>query len=293
MMTSSLRALILSAVAALCVSGAAFCAPVTGEPLRDGIDLYKAQHYEDAVKVLETAISENPQSAPARYYLANCYLALAKYDLADQNYALCLKLKPPKDIESFATKMRAKLIAQGLVSASAPAPAPPPPTAAQTEFDKDLADAKERNHQKYSDSVKAQIAEIQGEIDKLKTKLDPQYQNDPASFWKPGPRWNNNPMAQNPQAMVLAKINQLEAQIWNIKNNSKRDMDKADASIEATYADLASQARGGASNIKPVLTNRSLHVRDYVHFTGDEPPPEFVVKPIKLTAGKYVGDKKD
>lgn len=255
--------------------------------MRDGIDLYQARRYDDAVKVLEAAVSGSPESASARYYLANCYLALGKYDLADQSYALCLKLKPPKDIESFATKMRAKLSAQG-ASATTSAPAPTP---AQSEFDKDLAGAKERNHAKLSASMNAQIASIQAQIDKLKAQLDPSYQNDPANFWKAGPRWNA-PWNSNPQALVLAKIQQLEAQIWNIKSMSRKEMEKSDAQIEATYADLASQARGTTGNIKPVLTNRSMFVRDYVHFTGDEPPPEFIVKPLRATADKYTGEKK-
>jgi hypothetical protein len=257
--------------------------------MRDGIDLYKAQHYDDAIKLFDTAIAENPQSAPAYYYLANCYLALGKYDLADQGYAQCLKLKPPKDIESFATKMRGKLAAQ--VSSTPPASAAPAQTAAQTEFDKDLAGAKDHNHAKINEAMRAQIASIQSQIDKLKSQLDPEYVKDPTSFWKPGPRWNT-PWLQSPQSLALAKIQQLEAQIFQIKANGRKDMERADAQIDATYSDLASQARGATGNIKPVLTKRSVYVRDYVHFTGDEPPPEFIVKPVKLTAGKYVGDKK-
>lgn len=288
-MNSSLRALLLSAVVvAVGFDCAAFAAPVSGDPLRDGIDLYKAQHYDEAIKVFDAAIGENPQSAPAYYYLANCYLALRKYDLADQGYAQCLKLKPPKDIEAFATKMRTKLSAQGSATAAVPVAVPTP---AQTEFDKDLAGAKDHNHAKITESMRAQIASIQSQIDKLKSQLDPEYVRDPASFWKSGPRWNS-PWIQSPQSLALAKIQQLEAQIFQIKANGRKDMERADAQIEATYSDLASQARGTAGNIKPVLTKRSVYVRDYVHFTGEEPPPEFVVKPVKLTAGKYVGDKK-
>ena len=296
MMKPSLRALCLSLFAATSLGCAAWAAPVTGDPLHDGIDLYKQQHYDEAIKVLEGAISIDPQSAPAHYYLANCYLALGKYDLADQSYSLCLKFNPPKDIAAFATKMHARLAAQPAAAAAQQEPGPPPTAQPfaydQRQYDRDVAELKARNHAKYRDAANAQIKSIQAQIDHIKGQLGADLASDPLAIYKRGHRYDN-PSAQANQQMAMMRIHELENQILQIKNQTRREAERSDSQVEATFSDLATQARATKGDIKPVLTSRSVYVRDYVHFTGDAAPPEFIVKPMKLTAGKYSGGDKE
>lgn len=285
-MMAIFRALLLSfAVGALLGLGTAVAA---GDPLREGIDLYKQQRFDDAIKVLQTFISTNPSSAPAHYYIANCYLAVGKLDEADQSYQICLKFNPPADIASYAKKMHGQLQKR---TAGGAEPGPPPTANPmefnQQQFDDEVQKLKIRNHAKIIDTANAKISALLAQIDTLKKGLAADQVDDPLYFFRRGNRISN-PGAQANQMAVQRKISDLEQQIFNIKNGARRDIEKMDAQMDSTFSELESQARSGSGNIKPVLTTRSVYVRDYVHFTGDEPPPEFVVTPLKLTAGKYI-----
>lgn len=274
------------AVGALLGPGAALGA---GDPLREGIDLYKQQRFDDAIKTLQTFISTNPSSAPAHYYIANCYLALGKLDEADQSYQICLKFNPPADIASYAQKMHRQLQKR---TAGGAEPGPPPTANPmefnQQQFDGEVQKLKIRNHAKIIDAANAKISTILAQIDRLKKGMAADQEDDPLYYLRRG-RSIANMSAQANQMAVQRKIADLEQQIFNIKNGARIDIEKMDAQMDNTFAELESQARSGSGNIKPVLTTRSVYVRDYVHFTGDEPPPEYVVTPMKLTAGKYSG----
>jgi len=55
----------------------------------EGIKLYQAGDYNKARFSFEKAVSENPKSWQAHYYLANIYLALGKYASAKYEYSTC------------------------------------------------------------------------------------------------------------------------------------------------------------------------------------------------------------
>jgi tetratricopeptide (TPR) repeat protein len=298
MMTPSIRAMLLSfAVVASIGAGAALAgSPVSGDPLHDGIDMYKQQHYDDAVKLFESAISVNPSHPAPHYYLGNCYLAMGKYDLADQSYQLCLKFQPPPDIAAYATKMHKQLQARlsaGGGTAGGAEPGPPPTAMIgnfnQRQFDDEVAKLKKRNHQQLIETANGKIQTLINQIDNLKRNLSTDLESDPLYFMGRRGRQYPNPSGQASQAAAQMKIAALENQILVIKNNVRRDVERMDAQTDNTYAELQTQARATKGSIKPILTSRSIYVRDYVHFTGDDAPPEFIVAPMKLTAGKYTG----
>jgi hypothetical protein len=298
----SLRAMLLSfaVVASIGASAALAGTPVSGDPLHDGIDMYKQQHYDDAIKLFETAISANPSHPAPHYYLANCYLALGKYDLADQSYQLCLKFQPPADIASYAAKMHKQLQARlaagasgtaGGASAAEPGPPPTAMTGAfnQHQFDEEVTKLKRRNHQQLIDAANSKISAILNQIELLKRNLRTDQESDPLYLSGRRGRQFPNPAGQAAQMAAQMKIDDLERQIMVIKNGVRKDVERMDSATDNTFAELASQARSTSGNIKPVLTSRSVYVRDYVHFTGEDAPPEFIVAPLKLTAGKYTG----
>jgi hypothetical protein len=292
-MTFSIRTMLCSlALVALSGPCSAFAGtPVSGDPLHDGIDLYKQQHFDDAAKLFETAISANPNSAPAHYYLANCYLSLGKYEEADRAYQTCLKFNPPADIGAYAKKMHLQL--QKRLAAAAEEPGPPPTANPmqfdQKQFDDEVYKLKLRNHAQLIENANSKITTIANQIDRLKRNLSSDQQDDPLYFMGRRGRQYPNPSAQANQMMVNAKIADLERQIMVIKNGVRRDIEKMDSQTDNTFAELQTQARANKGSIKPVLTSRSIYVRDYVHFTGEDAPPEFIVAPMKLTAGKYAG----
>jgi tetratricopeptide (TPR) repeat protein len=290
-MISVIRATLLSAALAMALGGSVFAAPpVLGDLLNDGVELYKRHKYDDGVKLFEECISENPTDAAAHYYLANCYLAQGKYDEARRSYEICLKCKPNAKIASYAMNMQMQLVNMP----KAPEPGPPPTAVGafdQRRFDEEIAELKQRNRQRVQDAANARIASLQAQIDRITRDMNQDLEYEPAYYWgRRGRRSNPNSVYIRQDA--ARRINDLQRQINDTRMRARNEAVRSDSLIEHTFSELATQAKSTKGGIKPVLTSRSIYVRDYVHFSGSD-PTDFEITPLRATAGKYTGGSKN
>lgn len=276
---------ILTAICILFACTPVCASEVLGDLLQDGIEMYKLKRYDDAAKLFTERIQSNKDDAAAYYYLGNCCAALGKLEAANQNYEECLKHKPTADVAKFATQMRAqlqkRLPAAGTADGGAAAPPPPSP------FEQNVQAIKKGMHEQKMRDADQKIAALQAQIDRIKADLGGAA-NQPVYMFggPPGQRFVNPNYSA--QASAQYKIGELEGKITQIRRELRANLAQEDARIDATYGELQTQARATAGSIKPIITPRSMHVRDYVHFTGDEAPPDFSVTPMKAgPAGKY------
>jgi tetratricopeptide (TPR) repeat protein len=298
-MISVIRATLLSAALAMALGGSVFAAsPILGDLLNDGVELYKRHKYDDAVKLFEECISENPTDAAAHYYLANCYLAQGKYDEARRSYEICLKCKPNAKIASYAMNMQMQLVnmPQGGKGKQLKAPEPgPPPTALgafdQRRFNEEIAELKQRNRQRVQDAANARISSLQGQIDRITRDMNRDLEYEPAYYYGRRGRRHSNPNFVYIRQDAARRISELQRQISEARMRARSESERSDSLIEHTFSELATQARSTKGGIKPVLSSRSIYVRDYVHFSGSD-PTDFEITPMRATAGKYTGGSK-
>ncbi|MCK7518288.1 MAG: tetratricopeptide repeat protein [Ignavibacteriales bacterium] len=66
--------------------------------VNEGNQLFDAQKYEEAARVFERIVAEDPNAVILNKNIGNCYFQLQKYDLAEQSYLKVLE-KEPEDAE--------------------------------------------------------------------------------------------------------------------------------------------------------------------------------------------------
>lgn len=69
-------------------------ATIAYTPLEEGIRQFQARRYSMALGPLERAVSKAPQNAMCRYYLAGCYVHLARHEDAMREYDMAYRLDP-------------------------------------------------------------------------------------------------------------------------------------------------------------------------------------------------------
>jgi tetratricopeptide (TPR) repeat protein len=272
----------------LCSQPSAFAAApaLDAEPYAEAIKLYKVQKYDDAIRVLNDRLADNPDDAVAKYYLANCWLGTGRLDVAEKKYESCLKSNPPPQMKAYAKQMLAEIQKRR----QNPERPPGPNFAANDEakFDRAIEDMKRRIRERHSDEAKARIQTLQAQVNRLRRE-----QTDTLTFELPefyfGRRGRVFPNAQatSYRNSTNQRIAKLQQEISDTRRKLRDDIERSDSQIDNTFSELASQARATTGNIKPLLTSRSIYVRDYIHFNGDEPPPDFLIAPLKATPGKY------
>jgi tetratricopeptide (TPR) repeat protein len=255
------------------------------EPYAEAIKLYKVQKYDDAIKVLNDRLADNPDDAVAKYYLANCWLGTGRLDVAQKKYESCLKSNPPPYMKSYAKQMLAEITRRKN--------APPPVNNNyaindEAKFDQAIEDMKRRVRERHQDEAKSRIESLQTQVDRLRREQTDTLTFDiPDFYYGRRGRTIRNPQATQFRASTNQRILQLQNEIAVIRKKLRDTIERADSQIDNTFAELASQARATTGNIKPLLTSRSIYVRDYIHFSGEEPPPDFMIAPLKATPGKY------
>lgn len=273
---------------ALACASTAHASEVTGDLLQDGIELYKAKRFEDAAKLFGERIQSNKDDAAAYYYLGNCCAALGKLDAANQNYEECLKHKPAADIAKFATQMRAELAKRVDTTSGAADPTATVTTKSAVELQlQDKAQAvKKRTRERLMEETNSKIASLQAQIDHIRSEADEHSLFD-QMYFRNGARFVTAEQVYI-RNNTQSRINELQAKIDFLRRDLRNRISAEEAQIDRTYSELQGQARGTTGSVKPVITSRSMYVRDYVHFTGDEAPPSFDVTPMKAgPAGKY------
>lgn len=274
----------------------AVAAEVAGDLMKDGVDLYKQHKYSDAIKVFEDRLSQDPNDAAAHYYVGNCWAGLGRLDMADQSYEQCLKLKPSAYIGFYAgrmhTEIQKRLASSGNQANAASAQPTQRHSDDQRKFEASVSELKQRLRQRQRDEANSKIDCLQAQIDRARNEYKQSVAYEPPTFFSRRGRTIQNPYVFNAKNFTTGKIVELEKEISKIRRDLRKALERSDSQIDNTFAELSSQARGTKGSIKPLLTSRSIYVRDYVHFTGDEPPPDYMIIPLKAVPGKYAGPSK-
>lgn len=252
------------------------------------IEFYKNKQYDQAAKAFYDAIAKKPRDAVAHYYLGNSLIGLGRLDDAEQAYEDCLANNPPNDIRDFAKKARKAIAARRqamVVPAFDAAPAGTMRAGEQKKLEDSVEALKQRVRDRMESQTQGQIVTLQQQINGIKSRLA-QDVADNTFFTRRG-RARVSPFVAMMRSDANSRISQLQAQINMIRRQMRNSYERSTAEIDRVYSELSSQARATKGNIKPILTSRSLYVRDYVHFSGEDTIPEPTVVPLKATPGKY------
>lgn len=262
------------------------CFAAKTDALQEAIELYQKKDYTGAAQILQRRIDRDPEDATAHYYLANCQIGLGDLNGADSSYREALANNPSSYIAWYATRTR-KEIQRRLTQHKQPIAAAP--QREEDRFKTSVEELKKRVRDRAQSQASSRISCLEAQIIRLRKQLDETLTYDiPEFFYSRRGRQHSNPFARSLKTDTAYKISQLERQISDIRKQERIAIERSNSQIDTTFSELASQARGTTGNIKPMLTSRSLYVRDYVHFTGDEPPPDLWIVPMKATAGKYL-----
>jgi tetratricopeptide (TPR) repeat protein len=82
-------------------AGAAFSAAWAADPLQDGLSLYAAGRYRDAVVVMSQAALAYPASPVVHYHLANALVKAGMHEQAMQEYQLSYRLDPYSSVAGY------------------------------------------------------------------------------------------------------------------------------------------------------------------------------------------------
>lgn len=261
------------------------------------VQRYKQQQYSEAVKGFRDCIAVDSQDSSSFYYLGCCLIGLGKLEAADQAFSRCLELEPNQN-EAYYAEKSCREIAQRRNSnqqslSETRNESDRRRSTTEEKFQQSVVALKQRQRQKLEAEAKSKIDSLQIQITRIRADMDRTFDEQPEYFYSRRGRRRVNPDVFYEKSHYQYRISLLERQMSEARRDLRNIIEKSDSQIDNTFAELASQANATTGNIKPMLTSRSIYVRDYVHFNGDDAPPDFSVKPLKAgRAGKYVGDNR-
>ncbi len=263
------------------------------------VQSYQQKQYVQAIVGFKNCIAVDSEDSTSFYYLGCCLMGLGNLEASDRAFSRCLELQPSNTEAYYATES-CREIAQRLNPNSRQTPlasrmvngSERRRSTAEEKFQQSVVALKQRQRQKLEGEAQNRIDSLQSQIRTIRAEMDRTLGDQPEYFYGRRGRRRSNPYYSYEKNQSQYRISMLERQVSEARRELRNIIERSDSQIDNTFAELASQANATTGNIKPMLTSRSIYVRDYVHFTGDDTPLDLDVTPMRVgRAGKYVGDR--
>ncbi|MBY0357972.1 MAG: CDC27 family protein [Candidatus Obscuribacterales bacterium] len=266
--------------------------------LSSEIKAFKTGNYAKAAGIGEAVIKAYPKNVEARYYLANSYLKLNKYDLAQEQFKACTELAPKTQVAKFSQQALLELAKYPKPQApSATGKAllptlPPESTSEPNQLNRAILNECHTEQSRIMSTAKARMDRIHNEASKEIAKIKQQAEHDIKAVPKTIHSANGNDyenhsyktIVESIQSEANRKVKIVEAREKHATNAALKDAETRANSIGNTGQAFSSQlnvSRYSNSRLTPVGTR--LHVRNQMHFSGDAPITVFAepVKPLE------------